>query len=373
MNAKSLYIHIPFCKRKCPYCNFFSTAIANYDTDKYLDAVIEEIKRLSIAQQQIETIYIGGGTPTLLPLRQLLKLTNFLSDTFTKVTEFTIEANPYTSIKTSICELSSHGINRLSLGVQSFSNEQLKLLERNYNFSEIIESIDSANKAGIDNVSIDLMFALPGSSLRSWIQDLKIATSLGVKHISAYSLSYEKNTRFMKMLNKGELSAIDERIDKDMYAAAIEILGKAGFNHYEISNFAKNGFECKHNLTYWNGLEYFGAGAAAGSFYAMKRRENIADIERYIELVKTAQSPRSFSEKLTAEDYARQTAILMLRQMQGIKLEIFQKQTSYNFLSFFEQAIIENIRKGFLELTEDYCRLSPKALPIADSVLCDFV
>jgi len=368
MPQTSLYIHIPFCRGKCPYCGFYSKPIGKFDTARYVSAVITEIKSAQLCCDQVRTIYIGGGTPTILPQEQLQTLLDYLSANFTAVEEFTIETNPAINLN----PIFSSGINRVSVGVQSFINDELKMLGRGYVCDDVYAAVETLGQNGIDNISIDLMFALPESSINNWRYSLEQAIALPVKHISAYSLSFDEGTHFSKLLSQGRIAAAGEQTDRDMYIAAIDTLANAGFEQYEISNFAKPGFECRHNLAYWNNSDYIGIGASAGSFHDFTRSENIADINGYIDAMENGRSVKQYSRQISGREYACETAILMLRKREGIDIEQFQKQTGFDLTFTFAAEIDDNVKKGMLEIKAGRLRLTSDALPIADNILCDF-
>ncbi len=368
MPPTSLYLHIPFCHGKCPYCGFYSKPIGRFDTARYINAVIAEIESAHLTASDVKTIYIGGGTPTILPHEHLQKLLDHLSANFTAVEEFTIETNPATNLK----PIFSSGINRVSVGVQSFIDDELKLLGRGYCCDDVFTAIDTIGQYGIDNISIDLIFALPGSNCDKWQYSLQKAVSLPVKHISAYSLSFDEGTHFSKLLSQGRIAAVDDQIDRAMYITAIDTLAAEGFEQYEISNFARPGFQCRHNLSYWNNTDYVGIGASAGSFHNSMRSENIADIDGYIDAIEKGHSAKAYSREINGREYACETAILMLRKREGIDIGQFQKQTGLDLLNTFALEIADNIKKGMLEIKAGRLCLTQSALPIADNILCDF-
>ncbi len=368
MPQTSLYIHIPFCRGKCPYCGFYSKPLGKFDTARYIGAVIAEIKSVGLKAADVRTIYIGGGTPTILPPRQLGKLLDYLTANFTAVEEFTIEANPATDLT----PIFSSAVNRVSVGVQSFIDDELKMLGRRYCCDDVYAAIDNIGKYGIANVSIDLIFALPASSLDKWRYNLQKAVSLPVKHISAYSLSFDEGTHFSKLLRDGRIAAVDDETDRTMYVATIDALAAAGFAQYEISNFARLGFECRHNLAYWNNTDYVGIGASAGSFHNSVRSENIADIDGYIDAIENGRSAKAYVREIKGREYACETAILMLRKREGIDIGQFQQQTGIDLLDAFAAEIADNVKKGMLEIKAGRLCLTADALPIADNILCDF-
>ncbi|OHB59024.1 MAG: hypothetical protein A2173_07360 [Planctomycetes bacterium RBG_13_44_8b] len=361
----SVYIHIPFCKSKCFYCGFFSKPPNQYDVKKLLNAQIAELKKSSL-NKPVQTLYIGGGSPASIGaetlcvfLAQVVKLTG-------RADEFTIEINPADVDEAFLKKLFDIGVNRTSIGAQSFIQSELDFLGRRYNVEKIEETIEEAKEAGFENIGLDLIFAIPNSNLNNWRQTLTKAIESDVQHISAYSLTYEKNTPLEKVKSAGKIKAVDEELDRKMYETAIEILGSAGFEHYEISNFAKAGFECRHNLTYWKNDFYLGIGPAACRYIGDSRFENINDIEKYITQKEVAIT------KISPQERACQTAVLGLRLIKGINLTEYKQKTGFDICKLFGSSIEKNLKLEFLQLKDNRLSLTKQALPIADSVLCDF-
>jgi len=364
---KAVYIHIPFCKRKCSYCGFYSKSPQEYDVGKLLNAEIAELEKSPI-DKPVRTLYIGGGNPSCIGQDLLC---NFLKKVLTltgKPDEFTVEVNPADSDEKLLKELFELGVNRISIGVQSFSDRELAFLGRGYSAKQAQKTIETAKAVGFKNISVDLIFAIPGSDLKSWQQTIEKAIQSGVQHISAYCLTYEKNTPLEKSKSSGRIKTVDEETDRQMYETAIETLGDAGFNHYEISNFAKNGFECKHNLTYWKNDFYIGIGPAACSYIEGRRIENINDIEKYI-IQKDAAAEKT---EISLSEKACQTAVLGLRLIKGIDLTEYTQKTGFDIFELFKVSIEKNLKSNLLQLKDNRLSLTKPALPIADSVLCDF-
>ena len=283
-----LYIHIPFCRTKCRYCGFYSEPISRHTPSRLISAIIKELQRYEI--QPFQTIYIGGGSPSCLPAKQLLRLITSCRglparEPLSKIEEFTIEVNPRQINKDILTRLHDAGINRISIGAQSFNPAELTFLGRHHSVADIRQAVRSAKQAGFNNIGLDLIFAIPDSTPDSWEKSLNSAIELDVQHISAYALTYEDNTPLKKAADTGKVKPVDEETDRQMYELTIDSLAKAGFKQYEISNFARPGFECRHNLNYWANAPYLGIGPAAGSYWQGKRTLNIADIKKYIEAI----------------------------------------------------------------------------------------
>ncbi len=367
----ALYIHIPFCEKKCRYCGFYSEPVELHDTSSLICAIVSEMGQYPLGRN-IRTAYIGGGSPSILPQEQLLQLVGEIVRRCSAIEEFTVEVNPGQLDEDILRRLHDSGVNRLSIGGQSFEQAELEFLGRGHSPQDIKTAVSSARKAGFGNISLDLIFAIPNSTLESWQYSLHSAIDLGIEHISAYSLTYEEQTPLEKMREIGEVAAVDEETDRAMYELAVDKLEKSGFVQYEISNFAKAGFQCKHNLFYWANKPYIGIGPAAASWWQGRRTTNVANIEKYIQLIQDNRDTAAESETPSGIEIACETAVLNLRRRSGIDLAEFKKQTSFDALSLFADVITSNEQLGLIEKSEGRIFLTRKALPIADSVLCDF-
>ena len=366
-----LYIHIPFCQKKCRYCSFYSEPIEEHNPERLISAVINEM-HLYDPLTKIDTIYIGGGSPTSLGADQLLRLVGEIKTCFPKPVEFTIEANPAQLSAAILSNLYKAGVNRLSIGAQSFNQQELTFLGRSHCVDEITEAFGLARQAGFHNISLDLIFAIPGSTLESWRRSLLSAIELGPEHISVYSLTYEHQTPLQRDFEAGLIKKIDEETDRQMYLTAIETLEQAGFEQYEISNFSKKGFQCRHNLRYWSNIPYIGLGPAAGSYWKGQRTLNIADINQYISRIENGDSPVAECETPSLLEIACETAVLNLRTIEGIDLKKFKVHPGFDTEKLFAEAIKKNKQAGLIKIDNKRLYLTRKALPIADSVLCDF-
>jgi oxygen-independent coproporphyrinogen-3 oxidase len=374
-----LYVHIPFCEAKCRYCGFYSEPIKNHAPQRLISAIIAELSEkrgpFDFAQDRQEsffTIYIGGGSPSCLPTEQLLRLIREITSHWPKPEEFTIEVNPGQVNKGLLSRLRIAGVTRLSIGAQSFNPDELTFLGRRHSVADISRAVQSAKDGGFENIGLDLIFAIPHSTLESWKYSLRSAIDLGVQHISAYALTYEEGTPLQKAVEACEVEPVDEEIDRQMYETTIDELEKAGFKQYEISNFAKPGFECKHNLNYWANKPYIGIGPAAGAYWNGKRTLNIADIKKYIEAIEQGTTVTDESETPDNIQIACETAVLNLRRRCGIILDEFEKQTGFDAMMLFAEPIGRYRELGLIEATDGRLFLTRGALPIADSVLCDF-
>ena len=368
-----LYIHIPYCQQKCPYCAFYSEPISEHKPENLIDALFMELERHTISEP-LETIYIGGGSPSCLPGYLLIEIAVSLMSQYKDVAEFTIECNPAQVNETALKQLRALGVNRLSIGAQSFDANELKALGRIHSPRQIVEAVRIGKKAGFENIGLDLIFGIPGSSVKTWRHSLKSAVSLKVQHISAYSLTIERLTPFEHAVREGELAVVDETVERQMCKTARVSLRNAGFGQYEISNFARGGFECRHNLRYWKNLPVVGIGPAATSWYKGKRATNVADIKKYIKRVESGRSAQSEAYIPSPEQIASESAVLGLRMTEGIDMHKYQKQTGFHLMRLFGGSIKKHCFDGLLECTvDDHCRLTEKGLSYADTVAQDFV
>jgi len=312
-----LYVHIPFCKKRCVYCDFFSTTLLER-RGEYVDALLEEINvRKGELNEPVRTVYIGGGTPSTLDTIDVFRIMRTINAP--EAEEVTMEVNPGDVNLRYFNELRQCGINRLSIGVQSFKDDLLQLLGRRHTAVQAIDAVRMAQQAGFDNISIDLMYALPEQKMSHWIADIELALRLNVQHISCYGLMYEEGTQLTCLRDKGELTPIDEDTENEMYDYLCKRLKKAGYHHYEVSNFALPGYEAKHNSRYWDGTPYIGIGAGAHSYLPPVRSWNPDDLGKYIEGIKAGSLVRE-SETLGERELYNERIMLGLRTDQGATL-----------------------------------------------------
>lgn len=328
-----IYIHIPFCKSRCAYCDFFSTTMLE-KRKEYVSALVQEAKNRVNENYDIQTIYFGGGTPSLLDtedvqivLDTLLHIGRHSTDTRpTLDKEITLEANPGDLTQEKLEELHKIGINRLSIGIQSFNDKQLRLIGRRHTADEAKKAVQMAQNAGFDNISIDLIYGLPNQTMHDWKSEIEEALQLNIQHISTYCLSYEEGTLLTRMLNQGRITATDEDTENEMYDYLVQTLVKNGFEHYEVSNFCKPGKHSQHNSSYWNGTPYIGLGAGAHSYDGQKtRRWNISDIDIYIQGI-TKNIPQFETETLNEIEQYNEQIMLGLRTRNGLQLSTFTEE-----------------------------------------------
>ena len=372
-----LYIHIPYCIHKCGYCDFNSHPIKQDEMNHYIDALVAEMKHYAKTYSNtniIRTIFLGGGTPTTLTVYQLERILKECVSEFTVASdaEITIEANPATIDIEQLKSIRQTGYNRISIGVQSFDKAELKLLDRAHGPEEIHSTVDRARKAGFDNLSLDLMFAVPNQSLSSWENNLNKALEKNPEHLSTYNLTIEQGTAFSKLQSNGKLIMPDDDHQLELYKRTIERLTKKGFHHYEISNFARRGKECKHNITYWENKNTLGLGAGASSYMNGTRFKNINLPAHYIRQVKEKKIAVEHSETLEPRQAMGETIMLGLRLLQGISIHQFEKRFQISFINLFRNIISSLKEKELIVIEKDYLRLSQKGLFLADSVILEF-
>lgn len=334
-----LYIHIPFCKKRCLYCDFFSTTCLER-RDEYIAALLDEIKeRQHEANEPIRTIYLGGGTPSTLETKDIQRLLEAIGTADAE--EITMEINPGDATPEYLQQLRAAGINRLSIGVQSFQDHLLRLIGRRHNAAQAIEAVRMAQEAGFENLSIDLIYALPTQTLNQWEADIKTALQLGIQHLSSYGLMYEEGTAMTQQRELGLIHPVDEETENEMYDCLCQRLKQSGWHHYEVSNFALPGYEAKHNSSYWNGTPYVGVGAGAHSYIGETRSWNPSDLDAYILGIRSGRVERE-SETLTDKDLYNERIMLGLRTDQGIEATAVD-----------EARTAELIRRHLLRRTED--------------------
>ncbi|MBC8526265.1 MAG: radical SAM family heme chaperone HemW [Candidatus Cloacimonetes bacterium] len=374
MNNISIYIHIPFCIKKCNYCNFYSVPYKSNLVNNYISCLKKEIENFSPSDEYcVNTIYFGGGTPSLLSFHHLFKIITAIKNEFTiaENPEVTLEANPVNITKTNAKNWKICGINRISLGAQSFNNSELEILGRLHSEKEIYSAVEIIKEYCTENVSMDLMYGIPFQSMKTWTSSLKEAIKLEPKHISSYCLTLEKGTYLSD--KKDEYSFPDENMQSKMYEQMITVLEKNKFYQYEISNFSKKGFESKHNLNYWKGGEYLGFGASAHSFYKMKRINNFSDINKYIEELAHKNPPIEKSKQISHREFISDKIVLGLRLNKGISISEFRNKHNFDIEKEYKDVLKKFFESGYLTKQNDKLKLTSKALFVSNSILSDFV
>jgi oxygen-independent coproporphyrinogen-3 oxidase len=364
---------VPFCRHRCGYCNFTLVAGRDELIDDYLRALEIELSWLE-QPRPVDTLFLGGGTPTHLNLRQLELLLERVTHWFPLLprAEFSVEANPCDITPSKVQLLAAAGVNRVSLGAQSWNAEKLRVLERNHRAETIDEAIERL-RPSVCSLSIDLIFAVPGETREVWQHDLQSAIDRAPDHVSTYGLTYERGTAFWSRLQKRQLTPADENLERWLYEAAIDQLSEAGWEHYEVSNFARPGHRCRHNETYWLGEEYFAAGPGAARYVDGCRALNHRSTTRYIQRVLAHASPVMESERLSAEDRARERLVFGLRRLEGVDLRAFEEKSGFTVVELGGPSLERFCQLQLLELTADRLRLTREGLLVSDAIWPEFL
>ena len=369
-----IYVHIPFCRSRCLYCGFYSTT--NLDLrQRYVDTLYKEMRlRKDYIQAPFSTVYIGGGTPSMLGDSNLQSLFHHIYNVFDieDGAEVTIECNPDDITPDFAQMLAGLPVNRVSMGAQTFSDERLRFLRRRHDATETDRAVKLLRQAGIRNISIDLMFGFPDETLDEWSCDISHALALGVEHISAYSLMYEEDTPLTAMLKRGTIKEVDEETSLAMYETLARRLKAAGYEHYEISNFAQLGFRSRHNSSYWHQTPYIGIGAAAHSFDMKSRQWNVAHLSKYIESVNSGVIPME-REELDSDTTFNDIVTTALRTSDGINLNAMEQRLGKEYKDAVIAASTKHIRNGLMEISDNHLRLTSKGIFISDSIMSDLM
>lgn len=382
---RAAYVHIPFCVSKCWYCDFSSYAGLESIFEDYVRALTSEIERaadfppyeggteVGKARSELDTVYFGGGTPTVLPARDLSSILDALRGSLgiAEGAEVTVEANPGTVDEPKLRDLREAGFNRLSLGVQSLDDEFLRAAGRVHTRAQALDAYHAARSAGFINIGIDLIFALPGQTVAHWSSTLDAAIALAPEHISLYELSIEEGTRFAKLCAEGKLGPIDEDARLAMYELAISVLGR--YEHYEVSNFARPGFRSRHNTVYWHNEPYYGFGAGATSYVDGARARRITDPKQYIAAINSGSDAISTSETLDPRARLGETVIMGLRMLEGVDLSRVQSETGFDVLSEFAPQIAMLTERGLIEIAAGRLRVTHAGLLLLNDVSREFV
>ncbi|MDR7000399.1 radical SAM family heme chaperone HemW [Neobacillus niacini] len=371
------YLHIPFCEHICHYCDFNKVFLKGQPVDEYLDALHKEMI-LTLKQfptKKIDTIFVGGGTPTSLNEEQLYRFCENINQCLPKSGnyEFTFEANPGDLTREKLQILKNAGINRISLGVQTFNNDLLKKIGRVHQAKDVFQSVANAKEVGFENISIDLIFSLPTQTLTDLKETLKDAFSLDISHYSAYSLIIEPKTVFYNLLKKGKLPTPGEDTEATMYELMMEEMDKHGFKQYEISNFSKPGFESRHNLTYWNNDHYYGFGAGAHSYVNGVRRSNIGPLKKYIEQINNGNLPVFDEHSVSRAEEMEEEMFLGLRKTEGVSISKFTSKFGKHPLELFRKEIEDLINKKWLEINDEYIFLTKAGRFLGNEVFQSFL
>ena len=368
----SAYVHIPFCTQICYYCDFSKVFIKNQPVDSYLEHLLQEFHSYDI--QKLRTLYIGGGTPTALSASQLEVLLDGLTKNLdlSMLEELTIEANPGDLDADKIAVLQNSAVNRVSLGVQTFDDKMLKKIGRSHTEKDIYENIDRLKLAGFDNISIDLIYALPGQTMDQVKDNVAKAIALDIPHMSLYSLILENHTVFMNRMRRGKLPLPKEELEAEMFEYIIAELEKAGFEHYEISNFSKTGFESRHNLMYWDNAEYYGIGAGASGYVNGVRYKNHGPIRHYLKAVEEGNA-RINEEHLSLREQMEEEMFLGLRKKTGVSKARFEEKFGTSFENIYGQVVRDLCHQGLLQIEDQQIRMTKKGLFLGDTVAERFI
>ena len=368
----SAYVHIPFCTQICYYCDFSKVFIKNQPVDSYLEHLLQEFHSYDI--QKLRTLYIGGGTPTALSAPQLEVLLDGLTKNLdlSVLEELTIEANPGDLDEDKIAVLKNSAVNRVSLGVQTFDDKMLKKIGRSHLEKDIYENIDRLKLAGFDNISIDLLYALPGQTMEQVKDNVAKAITLDIPHMSLYSLILENHTVFMNRMRRGKLPLPKEEVEAEMFEYIIAALELAGFEHYEISNFSKPGFESRHNLMYWDNAEYYGIGAGASGYVNGVRYKNHGPIRHYLKAVEEGNA-RIHEEHLSQREQMEEEMFLGLRKKSGVSMKRFEEKFGTSFDNLYGQVVRDLCHQGLLQIEGQQIRMTKKGLFLGDTVAERFI
>lgn len=375
--SSSLYIHIPFCVAKCSYCSFNSYAGLERLQERYVDALAVEYRNVASEGQRtgLETVFLGGGTPSLLSNDQLRRLFGVISTDFAIETgaEISIEANPGTVDMEKLDTLLQCGINRLSIGVQSFNNVELSTIGRIHSAEEASSAIENAQAAGFQNLSVDLMYGLPGQTPKSWLQSLETVLAMSVQHLSLYQLTVEDETPLKLMIEGDRVQLPGEDDVAEMDEITASLLEIRGFEQYEISNFATKDHQCRHNVNYWNNGDYYGIGAGAVSYSNGKRIKNCADPTHYCDLLEAGQSVVAEEERLEHKESFRETVIMGLRMNRGISINALKLRYGLDFNQVYGEIIQDLFVRNLLERSKNHFYLTEKGRTFANLVMAELV
>ena len=376
MDKFGIYVHIPFCKKKCKYCDFISFSCFNEKEEEYVECLIKEIQNRKNSKV-VSTVYIGGGTPSIISSKNIIKILDAIYSNFNILqdAEITIEVNPGTVTKEKLEDYKKAGINRISIGLQSGENRILELIGRIHTYEEFLKTYNLAREIGFDNINVDLMLAIPTQTEKELLDSVNKVIDLNPEHISLYSLILEEGTELEELISREELKLLDEDIERKMYWDTKHLLEKKDYKHYEISNFSKKGFESNHNLDCWNQEEYLGFGLAAHSYFANKRFSNIDDLNKYIENIENNKFEENvvLHEAQDKQSKMKEYMLLGLRKIEGVRISEFEKKFRINPLFYFRFEISKLTDEGLLEVDLDNIKLTEKGLDLANKVFEEFV
>ncbi|MGX7106487.1 radical SAM family heme chaperone HemW [Hutsoniella sourekii] len=374
-NNLGLYIHIPFCQKQCHYCDFLTFVGREDQMRPYIDHLRMEIKLHAHRSERVDTIYFGGGTPSYLPTHLIREVMTALRENFavSPDCEIAIEMNPESVTEEALLNYLDLGFNRFSMGVQSFDDRVLRLMGRLHNKESVLQKIDLMEKLGIDNYSIDLMFANPGQDFQVLEQDIKTLKNLPINHVSYYSLMYKENTAFYRWLKTGQIKPYNDEVEREMYHYIQSELRACGLQQYEISNFARPGYESRHNMKYWQLEDYLGLGLGASSNIGLVRTTIVPTFEEYYQLVEEGQFPCQVDEELTIEDREKEYIILSMRLLKGFSIAKINQRFGIDFETKYQEAIHKHLQTGLVQIDQGNFQFTDKGLDIGNQFYLDII
>ena len=375
MKELGIYVHIPFCKQKCSYCDFISYCDKNDLIEKYIKALKQEIENSSVNEYEISTIYIGGGTPSYIESKYISEILKTIKQKYniSRNVEITIEVNPGTATKEKLRDYVEAGINRISIGLQSWNNNLLKMIGRIHTYEEFLSTYKLAREVGFKNINVDLMIGLPNQTLDDVKKSLEEISKLNPEHISVYSLIVEEGTPIEKKIAKGQLKLPNEELEREEYWEVKKFLESLGYKHYEISNFAKTGYESKHNLNCWEQKEYLGFGAAAHSYMKKTRYSNTENIEKYINQEMQSKQLHMVHEVQKEEEQKKEYMLLGLRKIDGVQISSFKNKFGCNPIMEFKNELNKLTQEELIEIDLDQIKLTEKGIDLANIVWEEFI
>lgn len=375
MKELGIYVHIPFCKQKCSYCDFISYCDKNDLIEKYIKALKQEIKNSSVNEYEISTIYIGGGTPSYIESKYISEILKTIKQKYniSRNVEITIEVNPGTATKEKLRDYVEAGINRISIGLQSCNNNLLKMIGRIHTYEEFLSTYKLAREVGFKNINVDLMIGLPNQTLDDVKKSLEEISKLNPEHISVYSLIVEEGTPIEKKIADGQLKLPNEELEREEYWEVKKFLESLGYKHYEISNFAKTGYESKHNLNCWEQKEYLGFGAAAHSYMKKTRYSNTENIEKYINQEMQSKQLHIVHEVQKEEEQKKEYMFLGLRKIDGVQISSFKNKFGCNPIMEFKNELKKLTQEGLIKIDLDQIKLTEKGIDLANIVWEEFI
>lgn len=372
--VEALYIHVPFCAAKCRYCDFYSLPIAKADTEEFLRALAVEMRlQAPRLRKPLASVFVGGGTPTAIGVEALARLLAIPAEYIGQATEFSVEANPGAIDASRVGALAAAGVSRVNLGVQSFQDDELRLLGRIHSASQARDAVKMLRQAGLRNIGLDLIYGIPGQTIASWRASAAEAIEQKPEHLSCYGLSFEEGTPLWRDLQAGLVDEMDEAEQETCWRHAISAAAEAGLAHYEISNFARPGRRCRQNLTYWHNLPYIGLGPAAASYVDGVRRTNEPDVAAYAQAVLSGRAAPASQERLTGRQAMAEALMLALRLTQGMDMQVFKRRYGQDVRQVFPRTISRYMQTGGLEIVGGHLRIPVSAMFVSNEILSDML